>query len=228
MDVHALLRKVPEKAQRIAALVSVLLLALLAARPGWVRLGEMISGARFRYDYNFLGEAAVWFVLAAGTTALAVYGFRGEDWRLTAAGAALAVLMVLAQPLAFDRDQPRRANTMAADLQNLRTDIENWRARNGRLPFARQEIANAVHINGIPTAIFSQGKLHTFRFIVAGQRDDVFETPPVGAEPGDIYYTISSDEQGFALSVVGIAGNTSDQLIIDKRLSSSSTSPAIP
>jgi hypothetical protein len=228
MDVHALLRKVPDKAQRIAALIGVVLLALVAARPGWIRLGEMASGARFHYDYNFLGEAAVWIVLAVGAVSLAVYGFRRDDWRLTGAGAVLALLLILAQPIVFRRDRPMLANSMAADLQNLRNDIESWRARNGRLPFARQEVANAVNINGMPTAIFGQGKLHTYRFIVAGQRDDVFETPPVGAEPGDIYYTISSDEKGFALSVVGIGGNVSDEMIIDKRLSSSSAHPAAP
>jgi hypothetical protein len=118
------------------------------------------------------------------------------------------------------------ANTMAADSQNLRHDIESWRARNGHLPFSRQEIASAVNINGMPTAIFGAGKQYTYRFIVAGQRDDVFDTAPVGAEPGDIYYTISSDEHGFALSFVGIGGNVSDEIIIDKRLSSSSAQPA--
>jgi hypothetical protein len=228
MDVHAISRRIPEKAQRIAALVLASLLALVAARPGWIRLGEITSGARYRYDYNFLGEAAIWFLLAGSAIALAVYGFRREDWRLTGAGAGLTMLLLIFQPLAFDRDLPMRANTMASDLQNLRHDIESWRARNGRLPFSRQEIAAAVNINGMPTAIFGSGKRYAYRFIVAGQRDDVFETPPVGAEPGDIYYTISSDEQGFALSVVGIRGNVSDQMIIDKRLSSSSAHSAAP
>lgn len=219
MDVHAWLRRIPERAQRIAAFAGVVLLALLAARPGWIRLGEIFSGARYRYDYNFLGEALIWFLLAACAIGSAVYGFRRADWRLTAAGAALSVLLLLIQPLAFDRDKPMRANTMAADLQNLRKDIESWRSRNGRLPFSRQEIGSAVNINGMPTAIFGSGKQYTYRFIVAGQRDDVFDTPPVGAEPGDIYYTISSDEQGFALSFVGIDGNVSDRLVIDRFLS---------
>jgi hypothetical protein len=219
MDVHAWLRRIPERARRILALIGAVLLALGAARPGGNRLAEMVSGARYHYAYNFLGEAALWLTLAAAAITLAVYGFRRDDWRLTAAAAALALLVLAAQPLAFDHYHPMRANTMAADLANLRNDIESFRSRTGHLPFTRQEIATAVNINGMPTAIFGSGRQYTYRFIVAGQRDDIFATPPVGAEPGDIYYTVSSDEQGFALSVVGIDGNVSDRLIIDRFLS---------
>jgi hypothetical protein len=223
VDVHSLVAKISERALRIAAATGVVLLALVAARPGWIRLAEAAaagSAENYHFQYDYAGEALIWIGIAMIAVALGMTGFRKEDRKLSGAGAVLAVVTLMAQPLLFDREAPRRDNRMAAEVEGLRNGIESWRSRNdGRLPFLKQETAAAVNINGKPTAISGRGRQYAFRFITAGQRDDTFQSPPVGAEPGDIYYTISADEKSYALSVVAIDGNVSERLIIDPVLS---------
>jgi hypothetical protein len=223
LDIQAVAEKVPERVRAIAALVGIVALALIVARPGFIRIGEWwatSSAENYYYQYGYSGESLVWFCIAGIATGLAVAGRSRENVRLTLSGAVLAMVALLAQSITFDRDAPtqRGRQEMSVGLAALQSDIAKLRSELGHLPFSKPEIAR-LSITGSPTPIIRAGMRHTFRLIVAGQRDEIFQSPPIGAAPGDIYYTISSDEKTYTLSVVGIDGNVSPRLIIDPQLS---------
>jgi hypothetical protein len=223
LDVRAVAEKVPERARAILALAGVCVLALVAARPGFVRIREwwdISSAQNYYYEYGYSGEALIWFAIAAVAIGLGMAGRSREDLKWTLAGASLALLALFVQPLVFDRTEPmeRGRQEMSTALFSLQEDISKLAAESGHLPFAKSEIAR-LYITGAPTPIIRAGSRHSFRLIVAGQRDEVFQSPPIAAAPGDIYYTISSDEKTYALSVVGIDANVSETLIIDRQLS---------
>jgi hypothetical protein len=223
LDVRAVAEKVSERTRAIVALAGVCVVALVAARPGFVRIREwwdISSAQNYYYEYGYSGEALLWFGIATVAIGLGMAGRSREELKLTIAGGGLALLALFAQPFAFDRSEPmeRGRQEMSTSLSSLQADISRLAAESGHLPFAKSEIAR-LYITGAPTPIIRAGSRHSFRLIVAGQRDEVFQYPPIAAAPGDIYYTISSDEQTYALSVVGIDANVSETLVIDRQLS---------
>ena len=233
IDIHdfkadALLRRLPPRAREMAMLAASLLLAAVALRPAGIRLGEFMrsqSAANYYFGYNYSGEGLIWLVVAAAVGAGALAGYFREN-ELQGRGILLAALVVgvlasIAQPIAFHRRQPQKDSNFAADVGALRDGIDHWRAKHGHLPFTKPEIADAVSINGRPTSILKAGRRYEYHFIVAGVSDDYIHHPPVGAEPGEIYYTLSSAEDSYSLGVVSIGGNVSELLAMHPEVSQS-------
>jgi len=221
--------KLSGRLRRMVPVVGVIALGLVCARPGFIRMQEWwetSSAQNYHYQYGYSTEALVWFAVAVMAVGLTLSGHRRSVTRLMWAGIALAGFAVLIQPLAFDRNAPvlQGRRSMSEQLSALQADIARLTTEFKHLPFAKAETGR-LSITGEPTPIIRSGMAHTFRFIVAGQRDEIFKSPPVGAEPGDIYYTISSDEKSYTLSIVGIGGNVSDRMIIDPQLSKSGLTP---
>src|SRR5262245_6393498 len=128
LDIQAVAEKVPERVRGIAALVGVVSLALLAARPGFIRIGEWwaaSSAENYYYEYGYSAEALVWFCIAGIAAGLVISGWSRENVKLTLAGAVLGLIALLAQLITFDPDAPmqRGRQEMSVDLTALQSEI---------------------------------------------------------------------------------------------------------
>ena len=85
----------------------------------------------------------------------------------------------------------------------------------------RAEMLAALADLDLSSDIVRGGNHYQYRVIVAGVSDDYIKSPPIGAELGDIYYTLSQAEDSYSLAIVCPQGNVSSTLGIDPQLSHS-------
>ena len=219
MDWQGQWERLSEGVRRGVLLAITVLLCLLAARPGVIRLLETFAG-QYSFRYLYLEHALVWFGLAGAVALVAVKGIGSEGTRILAGTAIAALLLVLSGLIFFRPGAPRTAGNDAIkqELDEVANQLEAFARTNGHLPYLKGEFAKVAHLGGRMTPLKTGGNPVPYKFIFAGQTDFGVQKPPVGAQPGEIYYTIDSDDAGFTLVIITPAENVSEQLQVDPQL----------
>jgi len=213
--------RIPESVWHWTLLVVSLLISLASARPGFLRLMDGLgTNSPYAYRYNYLEHAVMWFLLAFGAAYFAIHAFKSDNFGLERTALGVAIVVLLITLIFFHNRAPRDAAAFVIShhLGTVAAEIDDWTKRHGHLPFYKQETLDAIHLPSDAPPILHNGSPVHYRFIVAGQSDFGIQSPPVAAEAGEIYYTISSDESAYTLSIVTPKQNSGDELWVDPQL----------
>jgi hypothetical protein len=221
---RTLMRNTPPEVWRIVGLAASLLFSLLVVRPGFIRLSEAIratSADNYSFTYNYFGEGLFWLAWGAVALVFAALGFTRQQKKLALAALVLSLIGALAAPFAFSRQAPQQRSNISATAASIQSRIKSWKQARGHFPNTRAEMLAALGDLDLSSDIVRGGNHYQYRVIVAGVSDDYIKSPPIGAEFGDIYYTLSEAGNSYSLAIVCPQGNVSSTLVIDPQLSHS-------
>jgi hypothetical protein len=221
---RTLMRSTPHEVWRFAGLSASLLFSLLVLRPGFIRLWEAIranSADNYYFTYNYFGEGLCWLAWGAVAIGFAVLGSTREQKKLALAALVLSLTGALVAPFAFSRLAPQQRSNLSATAASIQSRINSWKQAHGHIPNTRAEMLAALADADLSSDIVRGGNHFQYRVIVAGVSDDYIKSPPIGAEFGDIYYTLSQAGDSYSLAIVCPQGNVSSILGIDPQHSHS-------
>jgi hypothetical protein len=221
---RTLMRSTPYEVWRIAGFSASLLISLLVLRPGFIRLSEAIRANRadnYYFTYNYFGEGLCWLAWGALAIVFAVLAFARKQKKLALAALVLSLAGALVAPFAFSRQAPQQRSNLSATAASIQSRINSRKQVHGHFPNTRAEMLAALADLDLSSDIVRGGSHYQYRVIVAGVSDDYIKSPPIGAELGDIYYTLSQAGDSYSLAIVSPQGNVSSTLGIDPQLSHS-------
>jgi hypothetical protein len=145
----------------------------------------------------------------------AVLGFTREQKKLAFAALVLSLVSAIAVPFAFSRPAPQQRSNLSMTAASIQSRINSSKRAHGHFPNTRAEMLRALADLDLSSDSVRGGNHYQYRVVVAGVSDDYIKSPPIGAELGDIYYTLGETADSYSLAIVCPQDNVSSILVID-------------